>query len=92
MIGDTLTLVPKRGEYMLLDKTEGRMLRSTVFQVPSKEGKGVLVTPTVDGNLLTGPTSQEVSDADDTRTTVGRCDYLFCRRAGVAQGNLGFCD
>lgn len=69
MIGDTLTVIPKRGEYMLLDKTEGRMIRSTVFQVPSKEGKGVLVTPTVDGNLLTGPTSQEVFDADNTDTT-----------------------
>lgn len=45
------------------------MLRSTVFQVPSKEGKGVLVTPTVDGNLLAGPTSQEVFDADNTDTT-----------------------
>ena len=78
MIGDTLTLAPKRGEYMLLDKTEGRTIRSTVFQVPSKEGKGVLVTPTVDGNLLTGPTSQEVSDADDTRTTAEGLAFVRC--------------
>lgn len=49
----------RRGEYMLLDKTAGRHVSHTVFSVPTKAGKGVLVTPTADGNLLVGPTSVE---------------------------------
>ena len=49
----------RRGEYMLLDKSVGTFARHTVFSVPTKAGKGVLVTPTADGNLLVGPTSVE---------------------------------
>lgn len=49
----------RRGEYMLLDKTAGGVVSRTVFSVPTKAGKGVLVTPTADGNLLVGPTSVE---------------------------------
>ncbi len=63
------TLIPRAGEYMLLDKTEGDRVKYTVFQVPSAEGKGILVTPTVDGNLLTGPTATKVADADSTQIT-----------------------
>ena len=46
---------PTRGEYFLFDKSEGRMVSSTVFQTPGAKGKGVLVLPTVHGNLLAGP-------------------------------------
>ncbi len=63
------TIIPRAGEYMLLDKAEGSRVRHTIFQVPSKEGKGILVTPTVDGNLLTGPTAVKVADAESTETT-----------------------
>ena len=49
----------RRGEYMLLDKTAGGYVSHTVFTVPTKAGKGVLVSPTADGNLLVGPTSVE---------------------------------
>lgn len=49
----------RRGEYMLLDRAAGGFASHTVFSVPTKAGKGVLVTPTVDGNLLIGPTSVE---------------------------------
>ena len=55
---------------MLLDRECGSLVRSTVFRCPSKMGKGVLVTPTVDGNLLLGPTAEDISDKDDTSTTV----------------------
>ena len=47
---------------MLLDKTVGDYVKSTIFQLPSKMGKGVLVTPTVHGNLLVGPTAVNVED------------------------------
>ncbi len=63
------TIIPRAGEYMLLDKAEGSRVRHTIFQVPSKDGKGILVTPTVDGNLLTGPTAAVVDAPDSTETT-----------------------
>ncbi len=70
MVGDdSFTITPRRGEYELLDKTQGKMVRSTIFQPPTKMGKGILVTPTVDGNLLTGPTSENIEDKEDTATT-----------------------
>ena len=58
----------KKGEYMILDKSEGHLVSHTIFQTPTKLGKGILVTPTVDGNLLLGPTAT-AADKDDTTTT-----------------------
>ncbi len=62
-------IIPRAGEYMLLDKAEGSRVSHTIFQVPTAEGKGILVTPTVDGNLLVGPTARQVENADCTQTT-----------------------
>jgi len=70
MIGDTsFTITPRRGEYILLDRECGGLVKHTVFRTPSKMGKGILVSPTVDGNLLTGPTSVNIEDKEDKRTT-----------------------
>ncbi len=70
MAGDTsFTINPRRGEYILLDKECGDIVSHTIFRTPSKMGKGILVTPTVDGNLLTGPTSVDIKDKEDTTTT-----------------------
>lgn len=70
MIGDdSFTVHPRRGEYVLLDKECGNLVRHTIFRTPSKMGKGILVSPTVDGNLLTGPTSIDMEDKDDKSTT-----------------------
>ncbi len=69
MAGDhSFTIIPRVGEYMLLDQNEGKRVSHTIFQVPTKEGKGILVTPTADGNLLTGPTARVVESAEDKRT------------------------
>ena len=62
------SIVPKRGEYVLLDRSEGTLVRSTIFRLPTEKGKGVLVTPTVHGNLLVGPDSMTLSDREDTST------------------------
>ena len=59
-------IIARPGEYLLLDKAEGKRVSHTIFQVPSKEGKGILVSPTVDGNLLTGPTAR-VADSPDSK-------------------------
>ena len=63
------TIKHRAGEYMLLDKLEGSRVRHTIFQVPSKEGKGILVSPTVHGNLLVGPTAVQVAEDENTETT-----------------------
>ena len=76
MIFDTdFSIRPRRGEYMLLDREVGGYISHTVFRCPSKMGKGVLVSPTVDGNLLVGPTAEDIDDKEDTSTT----------RAGIAK-------
>ena len=70
MVGDnSFTVTPRRGEYILLDKECGNLVSNTIFRTPSKMGKGILVSPTVDGNLLTGPTSVNISDKEDKSTT-----------------------
>lgn len=70
MIGDnSFDVHPRRGEYILLDKECGKTVSHTIFKTPSKMGKGILVTPTVDGNLLLGPTSVDILDKDDKKTT-----------------------
>ena len=70
-----LSIVPRSGEYCLLDKKDGHLVERTVFQLPGKFGKGVLVTPTVHGNLLIGPTAVDRSDKDATNTTADGLAY-----------------
>jgi glycerol-3-phosphate dehydrogenase len=69
MAGDkSFKIRGRKGEYLLLDKSQGSLLNTVVFQPPTKKGKGVLVTPTVDGNLLIGPTAVD-TDKEDNATT-----------------------
>lgn len=63
------TITPRAGEYCLCDKTAGGLVSKTIFQMPSNRGKGILVTPTVHGNLLLGPTASDVDDREFTATT-----------------------
>ncbi len=70
LIGDnSIHTIPRKGEYMLCDKSVGNLAKHTIFQCPSKMGKGILVTPTVDGNLLIGPSALDIEDKEDTSTT-----------------------
>ena len=62
-------ITPRRGDYCLLDKTAGNLVGHTIFQLPTERGKGVLVTPTIHGNLMIGPTVIDVSDKESTATT-----------------------
>ena len=66
---DTMTIIPRRGDYFLLDRTTGGHVTSTIFQLPGKYGKGVLVAPTVHGNTIVGPTAIDVEDKDGVNTT-----------------------
>lgn len=59
---------PRKGEYFLLDKNQGTMFKNTLFQCPGKLGKGILVTPTVHGNLLVGPDAKDTLEKEFLRT------------------------
>ena len=64
-----MKIVARRGEYCLYDKQMGKMVEKTIFQLPTKLGKGVLFTPTVHGNLMVGPTAEDIDDKEATCTT-----------------------
>lgn len=63
------SIVARKGEYCLFDKKVGNLTDKTLFQMPTKYGKGVLVTPTIHGNLLIGPTATDIEDVEDKSTT-----------------------
>lgn len=66
---DKIKIIPRKGEYLLLDTTAGGHVSHTIFMLPTKMGKGILVSPTVHGNLLVGPTALDVDDPESTDTT-----------------------
>ena len=69
MTDDKLTITPRKGEYCLLDVTAGGHVDHTIFRMPSELGKGILVSPTIHGNLLVGPTATDLDDKEGTYTT-----------------------
>ena len=74
-----LKIVPRLGEYILFDKSEAGLINRTVFQLPTKMGKGVLIMPTTHGNILVGPTSKDIDDKDNTSTTAEGFDTISQR-------------
>lgn len=64
-----MKIIPRKGEYCLYDKKVGTLMDKTIFRLPEKYGKGVLVPPTVHGNLLTGPIAEDISDKEGVNTT-----------------------
>lgn len=65
---EKMTIINRRGDYYLLDKT-ARCVSHTIFTLPNKLGKGVLVSPTVHGNTIVGPTAVDIPDPENTATT-----------------------
>ncbi len=82
-----LHITARKGEYCLLDKDAGTHVSHTIFQLPSKMGKGVLVTPTIHGNLLIGPTAVDVENKDAVNTTQAGLDSLG-RTASLSVKNI----
>ena len=64
-----LSFIHRRGQYYLLDRTPNPPFSHTIFQCPTHRGKGVLVSPTVHGNVLIGPNAEDIPDPLDTQTT-----------------------
>ncbi len=80
LTGDNdFSIHPRKGEYMLLDKECGAFTQRTIFHTPTKMGKGILVTPTVDGNLLLGPTATDIEDREDNSTTAEGFATIFSK-------------
>ncbi len=71
----------RKGDYCLLDKEAGAHVSHTIFQLPGKMGKGVLVTPTVHGNLLIGPTAINVEDKEGVGTTANELSDIMEKSA-----------
>lgn len=69
--GDEYNVFARRGEYILLDKTAKSLTDKTLFFTPTALGKGILVSPTADGNIILGPTAEEISGNDTDTTSEG---------------------
>lgn len=67
--GQQIKIIPRKGEYLLFDKEVDGMISHTLFQLPTALGKGVLVTPTVHGNLMAGPTAEDIQDKEERSTS-----------------------
>lgn len=74
---ESFKIIPRRGEYFVMDKSQGKLFSHTIFQCPSTLGKGILVTPTVHGNLIVGPNAEDIDDKDSVKTTSEGLDYVI---------------
>ncbi len=82
---------PRRGQYYLLDKTAKSLVNHVLFPCPTKMGKGILVVPTVDGNILIGPDSEDLSVADKEEIhTTGERMSLIKKEAGKLCKNIPY--
>lgn len=79
MSGEKIHITPRRGDYCLMDKTAGDLVDKTVFTLPGKFGKGILVTPTVHGNLLLGPTAIDIDGKEANNTTKEGLDEVVAK-------------
>lgn len=69
-------ITPRRGQYFVLDKSAGEIVNSVIFQCPNRLGKGVLVTPTVHGNLLVGPDAEDIDERDINETSESGLKFI----------------
>ena len=74
---DRFTVTPRRGELFVFDKLARPMVPLIVLPVPSKVGKGVLVSPTIYGNVMLGPTAEDLHDKDATGTSEAGFAFLL---------------
>ena len=74
---DKFRIIPRRGEYWMIDKSFASAFSATIFQMPTAMGKGVLVTPTVEGTMILGPTAEDITDREDVRTTARGLDEIL---------------
>ena len=84
MLGhDRFTIVPRRGELFVFDKLTRPMANTIVLPVPTEKGKGVLISPTIFGNVMLGPTSENLVDRTDTSTSEEGFAFLLAKGAAL---------
>ena len=83
---DRIGIIPRKGDYILMDREAGEFVSHTIFQLPGAYGKGVLVTPTVHGNLLAGPTAVDVEDKELTATTAEELNEVLTKAMSSVPG------
>lgn len=76
---DRFTVTPRRGELLVYDKLARPLAPRIVLPVPTSRGKGVLISPTIYGNVMLGPTAEDLADRGDTATTAAGYDFLLAR-------------
>lgn len=81
-----LHITPRRGDYCLLDRVVGLPVERTIFPLPSKFGKGILVAPTVHGNTILGPTAIDLDDPEATATTADGIASLLAQATRSVKG------
>ena len=74
---EKLYVTSRKGDYVLMDKTCGYLATHTLFQLPTKMGKGILVTPTTHGNILVGPTAIDVDSKEEVNTEADSLNKAF---------------
>ena len=87
-----LKIIPRKGEYWMIDRAYADAFHSTIFTIPGKMGKGILVSPTVDGTIIIGPTAEDVEDKEDVATTAAGLAKVLttARRTWPAMPNNAF--
>jgi glycerol-3-phosphate dehydrogenase len=87
---DGFTVTPRRGELVVFDKLSRSLVEHIVLAVPTGTTKGVLLAPTVFGNVLLGPTADDVQDKDDTSSTREGLAYLMAEGKRIMPELLGY--
>lgn len=80
---EDFSIIPSRGEYFLLDKSQGSLVNGVIFGCPTQETKGVLIARTIHGNMIVGPSSENVADRDDTATTAAKLSEIQSRASDL---------
>jgi glycerol-3-phosphate dehydrogenase len=90
MLGfDRFTIVPRRGELFVFDKLTRPMANTIVLPVPTDKGKGVLISPTIFGNVMLGPTSENLVDRTDTSTSEDGFAFLLEKGSTLMPALIG---
>ena len=83
---DKFKITPRKGEYMLFDKDAYPKVSLTLFPTPTSKSKGVVVTTTVEGNLMLGPNAQDVEDRDDLSNTEEGLNFVWENAKRIVKG------
>ncbi len=84
-----IEIVPRKGDYCLLDQEAGKHVDKTICQLPGKYGKGILVAPTIHGNLLIGPTATDIEDKEGTYTTAAELAEAM-KKSAISVKNIPY--